>query len=108
MKNAVPAALVLALGLLGGCATPTAKYAIPSGANPARNCQLMPVMRYMWGYAYRSMLDVTVQPEWVYPAYAGLGTLSWLVITPFFPVADVLTAPLWATQECAWDGAQNS
>jgi hypothetical protein len=105
MKNAVLAAL--ACGLLSACVAQSIKYPENTGTNPARECQVMPITRHMLVDAYPSMLDNTVEPGWLFPAYAGLGTISWLVATPFFPVADLLTAPLRAGQACTWEKAYN-
>ena len=101
MKQAALA--MAALALLNGCAATPSKYARPSGVNPANDCRLFPVTQYMWRDAYPGLLDAEVQPEWFYPAYAGIGTLAWVVVTPFLPVVDALVLPLWAGQDCTWE-----
>lgn len=104
MKNAAFAALAL----LSACATHPSQYKTPSGVNVARECQAMPMTRYMWQDAYSNMLNTKADPDWLYPAMAGGGTITWLMAMPFVPVMDVLVAPLWATQPCAWENTGKS
>lgn len=92
-----------ALLLLDACVTAPSKYARPSGVNPANDCRVFPITQYMWREGYSGLLNAQVEPDWMYPAYAGAGTVTWLMATPFLPVIDALTMPLWAGQTCTWD-----
>jgi hypothetical protein len=104
MKNAALAALAL----LSACATHPTQYRTPAGVNVARECHVMPMTRYMWEEAYISVLNTQAEPDWLYPAAVGWGTVAWLAATPFVPVMDMLTSPLRATQECTWENTGKS
>lgn len=86
-------------GLLGACATPP-QPAQRAGVNPVLNCGVLPVTEYLWGEGYRKMLDTRIEPEWVYPAYVGLGTGGWVLMTPFVPLVDLMVVPLRIGEPC--------
>jgi len=99
-------AMLMTLALLSACAAPPSKYSRgnpPSGENVAKECKALPVTRKMWGDAYLQMLDYKTDPDWFYPAYVGLGTLSWIIAAPMIPAAEFMVTPMWAGQECTWE-----
>lgn len=98
-----PAALLAILPLLAACVATPSQYARDVGVNPATDCRVFPITQHMWRDAYPGLLNAQVDPDWMYPVYAGLGTTTWLVATPFLPLVDLLVAPLWMGQGCTWD-----
>lgn len=94
-------ATLLCPPLLNGCATESVRYPRSAAANPPVMCRWMPMTRYMWGEGYQALLKAKIEPNWLYPAYVGLGTAVWATATPFLPVADAFTAPAWLGESCS-------
>jgi hypothetical protein len=99
MRNTISALLIL--GLLNACASRPPQEPQLSAPNPATQCAVLPITQYVWTEGYSKMLSASDQQSWFYPVYAGLGTLSWMTVTPFLPVMDILVIPLRITQPCS-------
>ena len=54
----------------------------------------------MWKVYREDIIEAKVDPEWLYPAYVGLSSLSWAGGAPFFPVLDLLMAPTRILDPC--------
>lgn len=98
MKNKIPALLML--GLLGACASQPPQSAQRAGVNPVLNCGVFPVTEYLWTDGYQKLLDTKATPDWAYPAVIGIGTATWVLVTPFAPLVDILVAPSRIGEPC--------
>lgn len=98
MKNTMPALLML--GLLTACASQPASLHKRAGVNPVLNCGVLPVTEYLWTDAYDKLLETKTMPEWAYPAVIGIGTATWVLVTPVVPLVDVMVAPARIGEPC--------
>lgn len=101
MKNIKVLGLGFALVIVSGCTVTPSKHVAPpvQGASPF-GCGFAPATEGLWTDGYNKMSSATIDPDWAGPIYEGFGTAAWVLATPLYVVADLLTSPLRIAQPC--------